>query len=701
MSSRRAVVTVILGLLLLPATASAAPDWVAPFNFSVPLTDVSIGGIQGQDQILYQNGGIATEAFLQVESISPIHTTLHVGTLAPGGSYSDQLTIPSSEGAIPVGVQIAVASSGAAVATWAELIGNELEKSPYHFRAAYRPAGSSAWEAPFTIATETEREKNFTATLTPVISANGTAAVGIQRFANGESTGFYKRPNYRVDVAAHPAGGSWQAPERLSPVATSATSLALAFDGSGDLTAAYTKRFFEAAKGEEENDRSTVIVRRRPASSGVWGFEEDITGSEIQWSADAMYLGENEAGDAVVAYQYFRKVPQTLETKAVTRQGPNGSWTAPAHLSGTSGTAGVGVSPDGKAYVLYWFQGISSAESCEGVVRAPVGGSFSAERCLSPPNEDTFSGSVAFLGNDAYFAWRGNVPGEQSNTTVQGGRWADGSTLPDVAHNLDTPGLLYGYPSLVNDDQGSVVALYTNPGGLLRAAAYDGGPPILLGANVPASATAGQPVSFSASFFDLWAGLGGGQPTWSFGDGSAPVGGGTATHTFTAPGTYTISLGAADALGNAAGITTYTITVKPAAVTGPPADTQAPAVKLNLPKCAKKLSKKACKRQRASRSAWQTLTGTVTDPAPSSGIAGVEVAIYRTTGKRIEGLVGKHFRKTTKTKARKTFTAATVSGASWSLHLPKLKSGRYTILVRATDKAGHVSATVTKTLQLK
>jgi PKD repeat protein len=215
---------------------------------------------------------------------------------------------------------------------------------------------------------------------------------------------------------------------------------------------------------------------------------------------------------------------------------------------------------------------------------------------------------------------------------------------------------------------------------------------------VPTTATAGQPVSFSASFFDLWAGLGGGQPTWSFGDGSGPAGGATATHTFAAPGAYTITLGAADALGNATS-STYGITVKPAAVPGP-VDTQPPTVTLSLPACAKKLSKKACKRRRASHSAWQTLSGTVTDPAPSSGIVGVQAAVYRTKGKRIEGLVGKRFRKTTKAKARSTFVAAHVNGTHWSLRLPRLRAGNYTILVRATDKAGHVSVTVSKTVHL-
>ena len=160
MSSRRAALTVVFGLLLLPGTARAAPAWVAPFNFPVPASDTSVGGLQGQDQILYQNGGIATEAFVQVVSYpTPLQTVLHIGTMAPGGSYADQLTIASSEEAIPLGIQIAVAPNGAAVATWTELAGSNLEKSPERFRAAYRPAGSATWEAPFTLATETERER--------------------------------------------------------------------------------------------------------------------------------------------------------------------------------------------------------------------------------------------------------------------------------------------------------------------------------------------------------------------------------------------------------------------------------------------------------------------------------------------------------------------------------------------------------------
>jgi hypothetical protein len=348
--------------------------------------------------------------------------------------------------------------------------------------------------------------------------------------------------------------------------------------------------------------------------------------------------------------------------------------------------------------VLYNLQGESSGESCVGA--AQLYPPYPKNVCLSPVGIEGQYGSIAFIGDEAYFAWSANVPGEPMNGTIQSARWLEGTDTPEAAINLDQPNRSYGAPTLVDDGLGNLVAFYTAPGSVLRAAAYDRSPPILLGANVPSTATVGEPVSFSASFTDLWSGLGAGQPTWSFGDGSDPVAGASATHTFTAPGVYTITLGADDVLGNATS-TNYSIAVSPAALVKPPPPTQPPTVTLRIPACAKKLTKKACKRFQASRAAWQTLTGQVVDPASASGIASVQVAIYLTSGKRIEGLLGTRFRKTTKAKAHTTFVTATLIGAHWSLRLPKLKAGTYTILVRATNNAGYASATISKAVQLR
>jgi PKD repeat protein len=698
MRLRSIALAAILALLLLASTASASPAWTPSIAFPVP------GNVfEGQDVVRYQDGGIATEAFVEVDSLMPLRTVLHVGTLAPGGSYSEQLTIPSSEEAVPESVHLAVTPDGAAVVTWVELTGPDPNTFPFRYRAAYRPAGSNNWGAPVTIHTDSTLAEGYQEKLTPVIALNGMAAVALEHVASGEEGPEQHEPVYRVDVAIHPAPGAWQDPERITPLSRSARSLVLGMDAQGDITAAYALRFNEGNTVGPLDDHLALVVQEHVASTGVWGPEQDITGSHSEWNVSPARLGENEAGDATVAFQYSNEVGKeiTLDVAAVTRQGTGGQWSTPATLpEGIYDPEEVGVAPNGTSYVLYSAEFEKGTKSCVGVIRAPFGGPVGSDQCVSQDGEDTFSGSIAFLANDAYFAWKRNITSLGSDVTIDASRWPDTSPTPEAAQALDAIGapsveVSYGDPTLVNDRQGSIAALYTNPAKQLRAAAYDAGPPILLGSSVPTSATATQPVAFSASYIDLWSGLATSQPTWSFGDGTPTVSGANTTHTFTDAGTYTVSLNAADAFANTTA-TTYTITVQPAATF----DTSRPKVTLDRPVCHKR-SRKGCSRFWTSRGAWQTLQGHVSESAPSSGIATVQVAIYRILGKHAEALSHGHFHKTTRGKARKTFNTANLNGSHWSLPLPKLKAGQYTILVRATDHAGHLSAMITKTLRLR
>lgn len=84
-------------------------------------------------------------------------------------------------------------------------------------------------------------------------------------------------------------------------------------------------------------------------------------------------------------------------------------------------------------------------------------------------------------------------------------------------------------------------------------------------ASVPASATTGRAVAMSAGFADLWSGVSG-PPNWSFGDGSGAAGA-QVSHAYSAPGTYTVTVTAADGLGKPTSAT-YSITVS--AVPPPP-----------------------------------------------------------------------------------------------------------------------------------
>ena len=78
-------------------------------------------------------------------------------------------------------------------------------------------------------------------------------------------------------------------------------------------------------------------------------------------------------------------------------------------------------------------------------------------------------------------------------------------------------------PSLTMDGLGNAVATWTR-GSVIQAAAFDASPPAFTGVNVPATGTTGQPVAASATTLDTWSALGGGQPSWNFGDGKSPPG---------------------------------------------------------------------------------------------------------------------------------------------------------------------------------
>jgi PKD domain len=523
------------GGAVLPGAALALPGWTAPVDFPVPAN-----ALASTVQIGYQSGGTATLAYLELVSQVPLQTVLHVGVIPPGGSYQEQLRITSSVTSIPTDVTLAEAPDGAAVLEWPVLEGSDPSTSPIAYLASYRAAGAGAWEAPATIATDTTRESGINATLVPAISADGTAAAGVDHLdPTIPSPG-----GYRIDVAVHPPGGSWGPAAQISPMSDSSEGLALGFDASGNLTAAF--------RLELPNTRHTLAAARRPASSGIWGSFEDVTGSDPTSDAFGPVLGIAPDGSAVIAFQYVHYAsPKTLDVNAVTRAGASAPWTSPVDVApggASSGPLAAGVSPDDKAYVLYTLQGMSSGEDCVGVVRAQAGGSpFSGPQCVSPINfQSGYHGGLAFLGNDAYFAWSG-APNGGSSSVAEGSRWVDGATQPDSFTDLDAPGTGIQLNHLIPDEDGSIAAFWTMAN-TLQAAAFDAGGPNLLSAGVPSSAVVGEPVAMSTSFADLWSGLGG-PPSWSFGDGSNGTGA-QVSHTYSAPGTYTVTVTADDGLGN-------------------------------------------------------------------------------------------------------------------------------------------------------
>jgi hypothetical protein len=544
----------LAGACALPGAALAAPGWTSPINFPAP------GNAYGPTvSVAYQTGGTATIAYLEAVSLTvPIKTVLHVGVLAPGGSYQEQLQIPSTATSTPGLVKVAEAPDGAAVVEWGDLLGTDPSTDAITYLASYRAAGSSTWEAPTTIATDSVNAGTFGSTLVPALATDGTAAAGVQHI---DST-IAAPGGERLDVAVRPQGGAWGAATQISQPHTDSDSLALAFDSQDDLTASFRTALSPT--------RHALGVATRAASNGVWAPAQNITGVDFTSDVGPPALGEAPDGSAVIAFQFSHLVaPVTLDVNAVVRAGPTGAWSSPVDVvpggtASASGALAAGVSATGREYILYSFAGSSSTQDCVGVVRAPSGGAFGAPRCISPLNlENSDEGAMTLIGNDAYFAWIGK-PNAGTNFRVQGSRWLDGAAAPDLETDLDPPVSSVQLNELVPDQDGSVLVLWTNPSNTARSVAFDAGGPNLTSASIPATGLVGQALSMSAGFADLWAGLGG-DASWSFGDGSTATGP-QVTHTYAHPGTYTITVTAADKLGNTT-TSTYTTTITPATPT--------------------------------------------------------------------------------------------------------------------------------------
>jgi hypothetical protein len=124
----------------------------------------------------------------------------------------------------------------------------------------------------------------------------------------------------------------------------------------------------------------------------------------------------------------------------------------------------------------------------------------------------------------------------------------------------------------------------------------------------------------------------------------------------------------------------------------PPADLRAPQARIRPPACRLKPASR-CGQLLLTPRPWRVLRGTVSDPAPSSGIARVQVNLVQTiTPRRCRALVGRRLAARPCAKARTIFVKARLDAAArtWTLPLPALGPGVYRVRARAIDTAGNV-----------
>lgn len=487
------------------APAHAAPRWLAP-------TDLSAAGRDAEDpQVAVDPAGDAVAVWTRFDGA---HTVVQAAVRQAGGSWvlSGNLSVAGRDAEEP---DVAVDAAGNAVAIW-----RRHDGSKFIVQSATRPAGG-AWQGPVDLsaAGETAKEPEL------AVDAAGDAVAVWTRFDGLDFT---------VQAAVRPGGGAWQGPLDLSAAGQDAEEPQVAIDSAANALAIWSRY---------DGSRFVVQSARRLAA-GAW--EKPLDVSVAGQNAEEPQLALDPAGNAVAVWSRFDGAKDIVQ--AAVGSGGGGAWGLPDDLSPAGQNAEepqVAVDPGGNA-VAVWTRLNSPADLVQSSSR-PAGGSWGPAVPLSVPGDDAEAPQVSLdPGGNAVAVWSRS---DATPRVIQGAeRPAGGGWLPPAL--ISVVGQSANEPQVASDSVGNAVAVWAREDGantIVQAAGHDGHGPELRSLLVPAAGTVRQELTFSVSPFDVWSAVG--AAGWDFGD-EAGAGGNVVTHRFARPGTYPVTVTAADDLGN-------------------------------------------------------------------------------------------------------------------------------------------------------
>ncbi len=457
------------------------------------------------------------------------HVRVQVSRRLPGAAFVQAQTVSDAGVDAGPGTSVAVDPAGDVVVVWIEPLAAAV-------RARRFSAATGQWGAVMTL--DSAPVDNPFASVQVVLSPTGVATATWLADSDGTNLGF----TFQVHTSSQAAdGGAWSTVHPVTAVTspTESGSPQLAVDAGGNVTLVW----FE--------------------------YTLDNTGSVY-----------------------------TNGTVFTAGAGPNGVFGAPVTLSDPmqlSDSPRVAATPAGEVTVAWTQAGSDQID----VLTRPVGGSFppaSSATSIVPNDRSLSTGLIPGTPPTPFSSLR--VAAGPAGVVVAFGRSDEtmtmlaeavyrpaGSPWPNPATTLPTvlsaPGTSIGArdsPSLALDGAGNAVVAWSRDT-LIQAAALDVSAPAFVSVNVPATGSTGQPIAMSAPTLDTWSALGAGQPAWNFGDGILGAGA-TTSHVFTAPGTYTVTVGAVDAVGNASAPVTRPIVISGAA----PPPPGLPATTIGKPK---------------------------------------------------------------------------------------------------------------------
>jgi len=502
----------------LPATALAAPTWLAP----------SVVGAAVEEAEGPRVAVDATGDAVVVWTASTGGGEVVRGSSRPaGGSWSAPTELsPPGGGGVEWPV-VAIDPEGDTVAVWTATVGAEKV-----IEAVSRPAGGS-WSPPAVVSTG----GGLSSEAQVAIDAQGEAVAVWDQSAAGKEF---------VRSSSRPSGGAWSAPVDVSLTGSGVSEPTVGVDADGDAVSVW---------GYYDGTNHIIQSSTRPPG-GPWSAPVGV--SPPGEDPEELSLEVDPRGDAVAVWENYLGLGALV---AGAYRPSGGPWSASSVLSAPAEVAfepTVAIGATGEAAVVWNAEGGTGA-----LVRAvtrPADGSWSTPLDVSAAGENTLGPEVAVEpGGNAVAVWSlvdGMGSALQAATMpAPGAGWS-----PPVQVSAHAAG--FDQVALAADAEGDALAVWEGAEDI-EAAAYDAAGPRLRSLSVPTTGTAGVPLSFSVSPLDAWSTVGG--TTWSFGDGGSAAGT-TAAHTYGAPGTYTVTVTSVDAVGNTSTATGTVAVAAPSAV---------------------------------------------------------------------------------------------------------------------------------------
>lgn len=508
-----AIVLAATAPLALPTAASANPTWLAPEGLSA-------SGQSGEfsDVAMAEDGAAA----VSWEHSNGTTNVIEAAVRPPFGGFGKPLVL-SPTGQSCTFAQVAVDGAGEALVAWMNDTASAIEVASIVDGLASPPVKL----------TPEHESVSFPAV---AIDEHGAAVVAWRQAPAPGSEEL-------VEARYRPAGGAFGPTQKLSTeLFELGTVPHVALDAAGEATVVW---------GEQQPSGSKTFlmqVATRPATASSFSVAQLPGEIETESVSLEPSLAANAAGDTVIGWVETAGGGSN-DTLHLTERPAGGQFAAVQISEAAASSTSLAVGVDGAGDPSVAWEGTDPQSSSIDFASGPKGGPLSGATPLSSPG--IFPSLAENAAGDVlvgYFA-------PLSHSATASYRPVGGSFEAPVAVSPHEQAVAVGGPGLETqltvalDARGDGLFGYSAVGteAIVTQSSLDAAGPALEGLSIPATGTAGDPVSFTVAPRDQLSTVAG--TTWSFGDATT-VAGASVTHTFAQPGAYSVSVTSTDAFGN-------------------------------------------------------------------------------------------------------------------------------------------------------